>query len=88
MQYILKNAPRLYIDLNRFVIAGDSEGGHLVIALNQKLHEEDKFIPKLAVLIYPTTQMFNFKLPSSSKNGLISSAGISPGKLVTNKLLF
>ncbi len=67
------------------MIAGDSEGGHLVIALNQKLHEEERFVPKLAVLIYPTVQMFNYRLPSSLKfeSGLLSSAGISSGKLVS-----
>ncbi len=84
MSYILKNSRRLFIDLNRVVIAGDSEGGHLVIALNQKLNEEEKFLPKLAVLIYPTVQMFNYRLPSALKykTGPLSYAGLSAGKLV------
>lgn len=84
MQYILKKGTKLNIDLNRLVIGGDSEGGHLVIALNQKLYKNEKFVPKLQVLIYPTVQMFNNLLPSAQKykTGVVGSADISSGKLV------
>jgi len=83
MEFILKGANNLRIDLNRFIIAGDSEGGQLAIALSQKIYEKQKFVPKLQVLIYPSTQMFNLRLPSSIKygTGIVSAAGISTGKL-------
>lgn len=87
MEFILKGANNLRIDLNRFIIAGDSEGGQLAIALSQKIYEKQKFVPKLQVLIYPSTQMFNLRLPSSIKygTGIVSAAGISTGKLVSKK---
>lgn len=87
MEYILKGAKNLDIDLNRLVLAGDSEGGHLSLALIHQLYATQKFAPKLHVLIYPSVQFFNLRLPSSIKygTGLVGAANINSGKLVSCK---
>lgn len=83
MQYILKHAKHLDIDLDRLVLAGDSEGGHLALSLSQKLYSTDRFVPKLQVLIYPNVQMFNLLLPSSLKyqTGLLAASNIYAGEI-------
>ena len=84
MKYILKHAKSLDIDLNRVVLAGDSEGGHLAVSLSQKLYETERFVPKLQVLIYPSVQKFNLLLPSSLlyETGLVGASNIYSGQLV------
>ena len=72
------------IDLNRLIIAGDSEGGHISLALITQLYNTQRFVPKLHVLIYSSMQFFNLRLPSSIKyqTGLVGAANINSAKLV------
>lgn len=83
MKYIKMNWNELKIDTNKIIMAGDSEGGQLVLSVNQELYKTDKFMPALQVLIYPIVQMYDFLLPSSMKyhTGLIGRSGIHNGNL-------
>jgi len=61
---VIQNAKELGVDIERLVIAGDSAGGNAVAVITQKLLDEKQKMPKLQVLIYPWTQMINYRLPS------------------------
>jgi acetyl esterase/lipase len=61
---VIQNSKELGINLDKLVLAGDSAGGNVVAVVTQKLLAEKQKQPKIQVLIYPWTQMVNFRLPS------------------------
>ena len=76
-KYILQNPKEFHTDLHRVVLAGDSAGGNAVAVITQRLLQEKLPQPKLQLLIYPWTQMFNNRLPSVQHNlrsGLLSTS--------------
>jgi arylacetamide deacetylase-like 3/4 len=83
---VIQNEKELGIDIERLVIAGDSAGGNAVAVITQKLLYENKKMPKLQVLIYPWTQMINFRLPSFNmyKNvSFLNGMGVDFRKIVS-----
>jgi len=64
-KYFLRHARQFRVDPQRVAIMGDSAGGNLATTVAIRLRD-DSFSPKLKaqVLLYPVTQIIDFKLPS------------------------
>ena len=88
-KYIFDHAEDFSIDADRIILSGDSAGGNTVAYITQRFTKEKRKQPKLQVLIYPWTQMFNIRLPSVEINrnrGPISYSGITFGKFIKTYL--
>lgn len=55
-KFFCERAEEFGVDNQRIAIVGDSAGGNLAAAATLKLRKENKFIPKLQVLVYPVLQ--------------------------------
>lgn len=64
LEYAIDNSQVLKLDTRRLIIAGDSSGGHLALALSQQLYIRRQIKPRLQVLIYPWIQMLHLRFPS------------------------
>lgn len=62
--HLIDNHAKYQIDLDNFILMGDSAGGNLAAVISQQLMEKNILKPKLQVLIYPILQFFDFTLPS------------------------
>lgn len=80
-KYVIENPHEFNVDIMRLILAGDSAGGNAVSVVAQRLVKQNSIIqPKLQVLIYPWTQMYNTIMPSSmfySEKGFLSHSGFS-----------
>lgn len=54
-KWVLKNADKLNIDVNRLIIGGDSAGGNLAIGVTMLAMKKKLLLPKAELLIYPVT---------------------------------
>ena len=52
-KYVYQNCQRLGGDNNKIVLAGDSAGGHLALITSFRLKEQEDWLPKKQILIYP-----------------------------------
>lgn len=55
--HILNQAAHYSIDLDKFVLCGDSAGGQLALTVSQRLAELRSYRPKLVAPIYPAIQI-------------------------------
>jgi hypothetical protein len=80
-QYVIDHPNEFNVDIMRLILAGDSAGGNAVSVIAQRLVKQNsKIQPKLQVLIYPWTQMYNTIMPSAifySQKGFLSQSGFS-----------
>jgi len=58
---LLENATRYKIDLDNFILCGDSAGGQLVLTISYKLSTERSYRPKLSAPCYPAVQLVHAK---------------------------
>lgn len=67
-KHLIKNHKKYKIDLDNFILMGDSAGGNLAAVISQSLIENKIAKPKIQVLIYPILQFFDFTLPAYRTN--------------------
>lgn len=65
LEFVGSRRKEFGVDPERVVLAGDSAGGNLALALtNGLIKNTGVFTPVMQALVYPATQMINFKLDS------------------------
>lgn len=81
-KYVLESKDE-FGDTNKVILAGDSAGGNAAAVITQRLKSENKKMPKLQVLVYPWTQMFNMRLPSIQKHARSGMIELTFGKYLS-----
>lgn len=71
IKYFIKNSKMFHVDQQRIAVAGDSAGGNLAASMSLMLRDAN-YTPsvKLQVLIYPSLQLLDLRLPSMVDNKL------------------
>uniref|UniRef100_H2YW22 Alpha/beta hydrolase fold-3 domain-containing protein n=1 Tax=Ciona savignyi TaxID=51511 RepID=H2YW22_CIOSA len=77
----MRSTDQLNVNPKKVILAGDSAGGNLAMAVYiglLQMNDPTLQLPAMQVLIYPMLQMINFQTPSYSHGDLMFSNNLAP----------